>query len=236
VRKPQNIFLAIIASLALHAMVLGWLYFAQVYDEDDIETMAQQEQQELLLDFVEFELVEQQLKISDPAANLVANQQAETTNEKVSYSSKSKKRAEQEVYDALKEFEQKTFEELAADHPDYSKQKIQPLETHEHEDYDWFNESYEGSVQISYSLDGRDHERLPNPGYRCRASGTVTVNIEVSQQGDVVNVDINPSKTTTSSECLLEEAMKYARQSGFNSSFSWPKKHRGTITYIFTAQ
>lgn len=85
---------------------------------------------------------------------------------------------------------------------------------------------------ISFNLVGRTAVDLPNPIYTCDRSGKVVVNITVDDRGRVMTTSINKASSTTSNECLAEQALLYASQAVF-SSLAGRKNQPGTITYNF---
>ena|SRR5690606_1001801 len=85
---------------------------------------------------------------------------------------------------------------------------------------------------ITFNLVGRTAVALPNPIYTCDRSGKVVVNITVNDQGRVLTTSINKASSTTSNECLAEQALQYASQAVF-SSLAGRKSQPGTITYNF---
>lgn len=95
--------------------------------------------------------------------------------------------------------------------------------------------AYSGPSVVSYNLDGRKASHLAIPAYRCMGEGRVTVIIEVSQAGAVVNAKILDSQSSDDS-CLRKFAIRAARGSRFNISQSAPKTQLGDITYEFIAQ
>lgn len=93
----------------------------------------------------------------------------------------------------------------------------------------------EGSLRnssISFSLRGRTAVFIPNPIYTCDRSGKVVVNINVNANGDVVKTSVNTSASTTSNECLTDQALEYARNARF-SRLAGRDSQPGTITYNF---
>lgn len=85
---------------------------------------------------------------------------------------------------------------------------------------------------ISFSLLGRSARIIPNPVYTCDTPGKIVVNITVDDQGRVISTAINKSSSSTTNECLTEQALEYAAQAVFSSlvgRYSQP----GTITYQF---
>lgn len=86
-----------------------------------------------------------------------------------------------------------------------------------------------------WSLHGRSlRQGIPNPVYTCEGRGKVVVKIEVNKQGKVISSKIDKKKSSTRNECLLENAMKYARKALFSTSYK--SRQPGTITYYFNYQ
>lgn len=93
----------------------------------------------------------------------------------------------------------------------------------------------EGSLRnssISFSLRGRTAVFIPNPIYTCDTGGKVVVNISVNANGDVVRTSVNKSASTTSNECLTDQALEYAQDARF-SRLAGRDSQPGTITYNF---
>jgi hypothetical protein len=100
---------------------------------------------------------------------------------------------------------------------------------------------YGGNVMVDWSLSGRNpHQNnnwyVRNPGYTCGygSSGRVSVRITVNQNGDVISAI--PSGSGGANDCMLKQAVKYAKLSRFNYSSSAPKSQEGTIIYSFVSQ
>lgn len=85
---------------------------------------------------------------------------------------------------------------------------------------------------ISFSLVGRTARFIPNPVYTCDTPGKIVVNITVNQDGRVISTSINKASSTSSNECISEQAMQYASQALF-SSLVGRTSQPGTITYNF---
>lgn len=85
---------------------------------------------------------------------------------------------------------------------------------------------------ISFSLLGRSAREIPNPVYTCDTPGKIVVNITVNAQGRVISTSINKGSSSTSNECLTEQALEYAVQAVF-SSLVGRNSQPGTITYQF---
>ncbi|MCK5908096.1 MAG: hypothetical protein KAG37_10910 [Flavobacteriales bacterium] len=93
--------------------------------------------------------------------------------------------------------------------------------------------AFTGRSTINYYLKNRYNNKLPNPIYTCISGGKVYIDIKVNQQGKVIDASFNKSKSTTSNECLVETALKYAKRSKFNSDFKASDPQKGYITYDF---
>ncbi len=88
------------------------------------------------------------------------------------------------------------------------------------------------NTAISASSQGRTAVSSPNPVYTCDVEGKVVINISVDANGRVTSTSLNKASSTTTNECLIEQAMQYANESIF-SSLAGRKSQPGTITYYF---
>lgn len=95
---------------------------------------------------------------------------------------------------------------------------------------------YAGPTNISYYLPGRNDRYLHLPIYKCREFGIVCVQIVVDQRGRVVSVAIDPAKSTSEDECLIDAATDAASKSIFNGDIGAPDRQEGAITYHFKSQ
>ena len=91
--------------------------------------------------------------------------------------------------------------------------------------------SYRNS-SISFSLVGRQAINIPNPVYTCDTGGKIVVNIEVNAEGAVIDTSVNKSSSSSSNECLIDQALKYAAGATF-SALAGRNSQPGTITYNF---
>jgi outer membrane biosynthesis protein TonB len=90
-------------------------------------------------------------------------------------------------------------------------------------------------VTSSYYLPGRNALQTRTPSYRCKASGTVVVNIDADITGAVVSTSIDEAKSAQN-ECLRNESLHYAALWKFNYSNEGNKKQSGYITFTFVGQ
>lgn len=96
--------------------------------------------------------------------------------------------------------------------------------------------AYAGTATVSYNLKDRSpRKQLDVPAWTCKQSGTVVVNIQVDQIGEIVKTEINEYQSTPNA-CLRRQALQYAQREVFNRDGSKPKKQQGTITYQFIGQ
>lgn len=92
-----------------------------------------------------------------------------------------------------------------------------------------------GSIRnssISFSLLGRRAVVIPNPVYTCHVSGRIVVNITVDAGGQITRTSINKSSSTSTNECLTEQAQEYAAKALF-TELPGRNNQIGTITYNF---
>lgn len=94
---------------------------------------------------------------------------------------------------------------------------------------------YKGPTTVSYYLEGRYHEHLQIPVYKCEGNGKIVMKIEVNQEGFITKTEIDRAQSTIT-DCHLEAAEKAAGTTRFNSIANGPAIQKGSITYIFVAQ
>jgi hypothetical protein len=99
---------------------------------------------------------------------------------------------------------------------------------------------YAGSVMVDFSLPGRtafENKKwnVRNPGYTCgyNSSGVVVVSISVNNSGRVVAKTIDQARSSSATPCMIEQALKYAGISRFNSGSGTVN---GYISYRFVSQ
>ncbi|UJH89924.1 hypothetical protein LZ575_13130 [Antarcticibacterium sp. 1MA-6-2] len=85
---------------------------------------------------------------------------------------------------------------------------------------------------ITFSLQGRTAVNIPNPIYTCDVAGKIVINIKVNSLGRVTSTSYNKASSTSSNECLIENAQNYAAQAVF-SDLAGRESQPGTITYQF---
>lgn len=144
----------------------------------------------------------------------------------------------QEIFEKNSASQEETSEENTATTGTFGMRSSAQKETQKRSDGDRPTErtsTQKGGLDrssISFNLVGRTAVDLPNPIYTCDRSGKVVVNITVNEFGRVLTTSINKASSTTSNECLADQALQYASQAVF-SSMAGRKSQPGTITYNF---
>ncbi|NSW93396.1 MAG: hypothetical protein HPY62_01670 [Bacteroidales bacterium] len=90
-----------------------------------------------------------------------------------------------------------------------------------------------GNKGISYNLEGRGFQSLPEPKYNLQEEGRVVVEISVDRSGKVVQAIPGVKGSTTLNETLLKVAKDAALQARFDAKPDAPAIQKGTITYNF---
>ncbi len=251
-KRRERIYIAIIAALLIHALVLVMLHeiphrravAPTIYSEvdliqpiEDLESEPEKTLEQTLAD-----------RIREDVANLVADANAEKSSERRStISQQSRNRIAEEVERDLRALERETFEGLEQKRREQQASNQESLEnggtesasgneSSAQEQYDYFGKAYNGNVTAEYDLPGREARSIHIPGYKCKGGGTVRVNIAVNQTGQVVEASIDLQHSSYSGDCLPTEALNSARKSVFFVKSEAPKKQVGSITYRFIPQ
>lgn len=95
--------------------------------------------------------------------------------------------------------------------------------------------TFKGKSNIRYLLGNRYHLQLPIPVYLAQGGGEVIVDIVVNRNGEVVSA-VPRDNVRLDDPTILAYAKQAAEKTLFNADSSAPEKERGTITYVFVAQ
>ncbi|HOW41622.1 MAG TPA: hypothetical protein PL123_13840, partial [Bacteroidales bacterium] len=90
-----------------------------------------------------------------------------------------------------------------------------------------------GNSGISYDLQGRGFQKLPNPKYDYQGEGRVVVDVSVDREGKVIQAIPGTKGSTTLDEYLLRVAKEAALEARFEAKPDAPIVQKGTITYNF---
>jgi TonB family protein len=88
----------------------------------------------------------------------------------------------------------------------------------------------------SFSLVGRTAKSLPKPSYDSERQGKVVIDVNVDQEGNVVDAQFNSRLSTTADLQLRAAAIEAAKRSKFSVNLDASVVQRGTITYQFIKQ
>ena len=240
---------AIIGTIFFHVLFFVISSFTSV---QPVKRMPPQEVSiEIPLDDIELEPeIEKLLELnkeplpSQNIANIAAD--ANDTREKAyeNYST-NKDEVDQDVSESVKDFEAQLFKDAADQSAkDLASQtnshvkietKSHTINTNKHSSVSSGGKNaFAGKVMISYNLIGRKAYNLPNPGYTCNNSGTIVIQIKVDKNGTVKDSKFMSGLSTSSNECLVKRAIRYANKSRFD--FKEGGMQTGSITYEFKGQ
>ncbi len=90
-----------------------------------------------------------------------------------------------------------------------------------------------GDKGISFQLQGRGFQSLPQPKYDYQGEGRVVVEVSVDRSGKVVQATPGIKGSTTLDEYLLKVAKEAAMKATFSTKPDAPTVQKGTITYNF---
>lgn len=255
-KRRERTYLAIIAALAIHAIVLYILNTVPHTRHFDVTDFTEVNLADFK-DFIEEEAEEETLKsleemlaerIREDVANLVADANVERTSERQTYvSPQARDQMAQKVEGELREFERQAFEQMAEQRRQREAEN-QPVDGDDSGDgssiseelaldkYDYYGKSYNGNVTAEYDLPGREARLIHIPGYKCKGGGVVKVNIVVNPAGQVVEAVIDPAASSYIGDCLPTEAVNSAKRSAFFIKSDAPKRQSGSITFRFIPQ
>lgn len=222
---------------AVHLLLFFYLSNTMI---KDYEIISQDE--EILAEFDFTQEEPQYLNNSDYQQRELVNAAANELQSKSTYTSSfDKSSMDKSIEDELKDLENQFFEELKE-----GRDEVKEINQDKNNNSSVIDENAEQNdnaslgadvaATASYSLKNRYDLELPAPSYICRKEGVVVVNIKVNQKGDVKSVSVNTSGTNTSNECLMNEALRYAKRARFNQDFNAVSQQTGTIKFVFARQ
>ncbi len=241
-KKNEFVYIAVIAALLIHAVVLIVLNLTPMGAPAETATYIEVDfsAEEIPTEQRTFEEVMAE-RINEQIANLTANANSEQTSERMNFSARDRAASDAAVENELQEYEDQVQAELDAERanendPNESAPAKNESQVNELDKYDYFGKSYNGSVTAEYDVPGRDARKIDVPGYKCKAGGKVVVNVVVNKAGEVVQAEVNQSASSMTSSCLINEAIASAKKSVFFIKSDAPKASPGTITYRFIPQ
>ncbi|MFZ0281230.1 MAG: TonB family protein [Bacteroidales bacterium] len=90
-----------------------------------------------------------------------------------------------------------------------------------------------GTKGVSYFLEGRGSQSLPEPKYEYQGEGKVVVDVWVDRSGKVTKANPGTQGSTTLDDYLLRVAKEAALKARFDPKPDAAVTQKGTITYIF---
>jgi hypothetical protein len=249
--RPERIFFAVIVAMSVY--VFMFIYFQisssielipiDPFNNDEV-TVEVKDELEITPEQVEINSINNDEKLTNTVRNNADSRQK--SNENWSQNSSGGGNPEQSV----KDFERQLFNEAGGDkerakiksEAEEQKRKITSNANNKTNSSNQETKSnqFAGNVMVDFSLKGRtayesNNWYVRNPGYTCGhgSAGTVVVLISVDNSGKVVLTSIDESRCENATNCMREQALKYASISKFNASSS---KQEGYIRYRFVAQ
>lgn len=231
--------IGVIGTLALHTAILfvfSMLFLRTTPREDEISEIRVDVITEEEAEMIEQRILEESDGMPEKVTSLTSNLTAEL---KPSFSqAKLTERVEEELR-ALEQAERDRIEQERRDRGE--EDPVIP----ELDPSKWDKERYltkpaepvkvEGSALVEHNLSERIRGEA-KPGYMCKDHGRVGVRVEVDRSGRVRKAELDKSATNTTDECMLELAMRSAKETPFNASSTAPDPQRGLITFRFVQQ
>ena len=227
--KHQN---AILGTLIVHILIFVWLNIQNV-------SFYVIQPKEKILATLDFTTSENNLIIKDSKENS-PNNEVKVTNAASNYgqekemTASQKKALAQRVINDVKNFEKKQFNDFGKDNPVIENSK----KVKENSDNKIVNKSLKktSNATAKYFCENRNMIIQKIPSYLCNETGTVRLNIKVNQKGEVIDCRVDNTTTNTSNECLIENAINYAKNWKFNQNFSSTQRQVGWIEFIYLSQ
>ena len=231
--KHQN---AILGTLIVHILIFVWLNIQNV----SFYIIQPKEKVLATLDFTapENNLVPKKSKENFTDNEIVVTNAASNYDQEKDMSASQKKALAEKVIEDVKEFEKKQFNDFGKDNP--------VIDNSPHENEKIKDNSISKTVSKSlkktsnatakYFCENRNMILQKIPSYLCNQTGTVRLTIKVNPKGEVTDCKVDNSETSTSNQCLIENAINYAKNWKFNQDFSSTLRQEGWIEFIYLSQ
>lgn len=231
--KHQN---AILGTLIVHILIFVWLNIQNV----SFYIIQPKEKVLATLDFTtpENNLIPKKSKENFTDNEIVVTNAASNYDQEKDMSAFQKKALAEKVIEDVKEFEKKQFNDFGKDNP--------VIDNSPHENKKIKDNSISKTVSKSlkktsnatakYFCENRNMILQKIPSYLCNQTGTVRLTIKVNPKGEVTDCKVDNSETSTSNQCLIENAINYAKNWKFNQDFSSTQRQEGWIEFIYLSQ
>ena len=231
--KHQN---AILGTLIVHILIFVWLNIQNV----SFYLIQPKEKILATLDFTspENNLITKDLKESFSNNKVVVTNIASNYDKDKNASTSQKKALAEKVIEDVKEFEKKQFNDFAKDNPIIENSLQKNEKTKDISESKTVNKSLKktSSATAKYFCENRNMILQKIPSYLCNQTGKVRLKIKVNPKGEVTDCKVDNSETNTSNNCLIENAINYAKNWKFNQDFSSIQRQEGWIEFIYLSQ
>jgi len=231
---------AILATIVLHVLVILSFNLTKIQSEMTVFSDAAI----LELDFKEPEEIEKMLlppeqNIDESNQDIKDLMQDIQDIRKKSRTNFSESRINQEIENEVIERNNQSLNEKNKKKESGTNSSIKETPTKENETQDKSAEaenSYAGKVTRYCNVQGRECYTVA-PSYTCKGGGQVQIDIKVDKIGTVKSVKVNTANTTTTNECILNQALDYAkRTTKVSSDLKGEHANSGYIIYNFVSQ
>ena len=231
--KHQN---AILGTLIVHILIFVWLNIQNV----SFYIIQPKEKILATLDFTspENNLITKDLKESFSNNEVVVTNAASNYDKAKDMSASQKKALAEKVVVDVKKFEKKQFNDFGKDNPIIENSLQENEKTKDNSESKTVNKSLKktSSATAKYFCENRNMILQKIPSYLCNQTGKVRLNIKVNPKGEVTDCRVDNSETNTSNNCLIENAINYAKNWKFNQDFSSTQRQEGWIEFIYLSQ
>lgn len=233
--KHQN---AILGTLIVHILIFVWLNIQNV-------SFYVIQPKEKILATLDFTNSKNNLTIKEKDSKenfsnnevIVANAASNYDQEK-EISASQKKALEEKVIKGVKKFEMKQFNDFGKDNPVMDNLQVENKKAKDNSGGETVNKSLKktSNATAKYFCKNRNMILQKTPSYLCNQTGVVRLTIKVNPKGEVTDCKVDNSETNTSNQCLIENAINYAKNWKFNQDFSSAQRQEGWIEFIYLSQ
>ena len=231
--KHQN---AILGTLIVHILIFVWLNIQNV----SFYIIQPKEKVLATLDFTnpENNLIPKKSKENFTDNEIVVTNAASNYDQEKDMSASQKKALAEKVIEDVKEFEKKQFNDFGKDNPVIDNSPHENKKIKDNSISKTVNKSLikTSNATAKYFCENRNMILQKIPSYLCNQTGTVRLTIKVNPKGEVTDCKVDNSETNTSNQCLIENAINYAKNWKFNQDFSSTQRQEGWIEFIYLSQ
>jgi len=231
--KHQN---AILGTLIVHILIFVWLNIQNV----SFYIIQPKEKVLATLDFTspENNLIPRESKENFTDNKIVVTNAASNYDQEKDMSASQKKALAEKVIEGVKKFEKKQFNDFGKDNPVIDNSHPENEKIKDNSIIKTVNKSLKktSNATAKYFCENRSMIWQKIPSYLCNQTGTVKLTIKVNPKGEVTDCKVDNLGTNTSNQCLIENAINYAKNWKFNQDFSSTKRQEGWIEFIYLSQ